>query len=1069
MGWGSRAPAPAPGPATSAPSGSGWGSRANTGSATPSAPPKKGGGGFWGAVAHLADATGVGAVAHETSKLGTGLANDLTGFLPGVYQLGTTEAQALSDDLHARNNAVNNREWADLFTGHLGRMFHEASKGDASPAAQRLAATEAQMGLSAAKSLSNPHYIAQHPDQTLLNVLALASGGATVAARAGGVGSALKAGELGQAVRAASRTPVPAPRLVKVGELKVPLTPSNNPLVRSVQAVHDRVIQNAIDTNPEGRVAAYGTKRLGGALDEARRPQEAMQAGPAHLLQRTGKGLSKVEQVALRLTSNNETVDNARLFHVRQIADGVGEKADHLAQIKLLNQVAKQGLLVDENGRMVVDAAKFPKLASVDQQLHEGAMQRDRIAVRTGQISAEGARARIDAPNRIRAGGEYVAPTAARLGKPSRALLQQRTEVARLERVFEKSQVRDNTASSLAAQRAAGKRNIVAGDLLPAYLGGRGVSPITERLGGALSVARDRLTKMEEDAARRAEPTGIVGGDGARPGRNYTPEFSSEPKPQRSQVGRTPQPVVGGQRNLIAKTQHYKGENLAVGKLPDSTTAVVARQMQRASRYLNTDQFRRMVAKAGSTTRQTSRDVLVNTQELKNAKVPPDTQVQLGNRLSTLEETQGHRSAFEALRQKILPGLNSASDEAVQEATALPGVAAPKGFVWVDRNLLGDLGRPLRVGSKSKVGEAVDTVNSAITAATVYYKIGHTATRVFTDLGTNIIQGSASPVEMGKSFRLWRDLSRKDQMRALAAAGQGGIQALPSEAENVVGKVARVGAAGWSRFVDARFRFNSLAYEARRNGITSPAAFARFLNDLEKPDRLTPERRAQVQTIANRANREAIAYDRLTAAEKNVVRRAIWFYPWIKGATVFAKDTLLEHPAKSALIGAVGGQGKRQQFLDLGVQPSYNNSVFKVGGSADLPLTANAATLSPFSTPADVLGSLLHVGHPTQAEQLSNYASPMLGAAGELAYHLDPFGGASKGDTAANFIASLLAPTPESSLGTIFGGGTKGKMFPANRNSLLLKYLFGSEYPRVMDRAVANRAAGLEKKNAGRK
>ena len=177
----------------------------------------------------------------------------------------------------------------------------------------------------------------------------------------------------------------------------------------------------------------------------------------------------------------------------------------------------------------------------------------------------------------------------------------------------------------------------------------------------------------------------------------------------------------------------------------------------------------------------------------------------------------------------------------------------------------------------------------------------------------------------------------------------------------------------------------------RRAGIKTADDFKQMLHDAANQDELTPARRAKVDAIAKDGNRGSIAYDRLGPFEKSVLRRAIWFYPWIKGATIYAGRTILEHPIKSAAIAALGQQGRKVAQRELGNVPSYAEGIFKVGGSKGMPLTVNPTTLSPFSTPADVEKVASSWKHPGQAtSNLASMASPGATILDELATGHDP-------------------------------------------------------------------------------
>lgn len=589
-----------------------------------------------------------------------------------------------------------------------------------------------------------------------------------------------------------------------------------------------------------------------------------------------------------------------------------------------------------------------------------------------------------------------------------------------------------------------------------------------ERLNAALSLAKERRQALEAAAARRVRQTGVQG-TGAREGRQHVGYYRSEPSTgANAQLTRAPSPVVGRPQEAVS-SHEFTGASVERAQVPDNTTGLAARHLARIIKQSVTSDFRRDVP--GSLARMSRRDVLVNTQILRNASVSDELRTALGGRRPTIDELAGEHAAWEALKQEIVPILNPARASDGLPHDAAIGTEAPPGFKWVDRKTLGQLGRP-SIPLPSRFGRFVDAANAGQTAATVYYKLGHVATRAGTDAMTNLVQGSLNPVAMTKAFRVWRGLSEEERDQALAGVGGGGFSALPQEGLGPVGRVARAGSGFWAHKVDAPSRFLALHYEATRSGFGSLDKFKALLQEAKDPSHLQPHERATVDGVFARADRAAIRYDGLNDFEKRYVQRAIWFYPWIKGATRFAGHTLVEHPAKSAGLGIAGANSAQQAARDLGPQPSYNAGYFKVGGTLGMPTVVNASTVSPLATPAEVTQSLLHANTPTQAEQLSSYLSPALGTLARAAFHVDELGRASKTGILNQAAKGVVSTTPE--LALIHGltatpDNQARKMFPTDPREALLRFLIGSIFPRTMNVPVANRSAIAEHQAAGRK
>ncbi|HET8894444.1 MAG TPA: hypothetical protein VFM96_10150 [Gaiellaceae bacterium] len=910
----------------------------------------------------------------------TGLANDMAQIPGGAVQLGEAEYGVMKNAAEHFGQSTKAgfqgpTGWGALFS-HPEAWYHAVTHP--APGADKAAQLVGGVLSNTAKSLTDPHYIAQHPDQALLSGVGLLSGGSGLAARAGAVADATRAGDVGDVLKAAVTKPVMPPRLINIGDTQVPFKASQNAVTRGAQAVHDMVIQRALNTNPNGLVGGYATKRLGGSLAETRRYQEAITSAPAAVLQKVGKQLDPTEQAALRLTSENSTPEEAAAFHFSQADAGIAPDQNR-AMGNLYRQVSQRGLLTrDAAGNVVVDADAHPQLAAVDALLAKGGAERDAILQNTGQMSEEGLASRTNLPGQIRRAG----------------------------------------------------------------------IPESERAGS------------------------IFAGEG----RNYVPYYEVEGKAPKTPIAGASSSIVGRPQKIVSQSKAMTGANLEQGIVPDNTTGLVARQMARAYRYANTDAFRRGIVKTGSDVRRTNRDVLVSTQELANAQVPEELRAQLNGGTLTRDELAGHALAYDAWREQLFHPGSLTSKFAPEKSVSL-GSPAPEGFRWVDRNLLGDLAAP-PVGPTTKLGKVADNVNAFQTAATVYLKLGHFATRYGTNAAANAVQGSLH--NLPRAFQVWRSLSDLDKGRALAAGGQAAAHALPMEGMGPFARAARPMANWWAVHADAPFRFNSLAYEARKAGFDTPEKFSGLLDKLQAgPNGIPASEWARIDGIAKTANREAIAYDRLSPFEKRVLTRAVWFYPWVKGSSSFALNTLLEHPLKSAALGNLSEQAQQRQASELGPLPSYAQGLFKVGGSATQPLVEDLSTISPFATAGDVLRSAANINKPTEAEQLSSYLNPALSAAGRAAYNQNMYGqsvtshyGKPPKDAGVlhNLLAGIGSTTPELAIwkATHAPADQSKRMYPLTPRYGLLKFLLGSVTPRTMNRSVANANTQKELTAAGR-
>jgi hypothetical protein len=292
---------------------------------------------------------------------------------------------------------------------------------------------------------------------------------------------------------------------------------------------------------------------------------------------------------------------------------------------------------------------------------------------------------------------------------------------------------------------------------------------------------------------------------------------------------------------------------------------------------------------------------------------------------------------------------------------------------------------------------------------------------------------------------------------------------MPHEGSSVASRVATTGANWWARHADLPFRFNAIAYEARKAGFATPERFQYMLGKLEDGGQgLNAAEAAKIDWVAKRANRAQIAYDRLNEFERRFVTRAFWFYPWVKGATMFTGHTIAEHPFKAAGVGLAGQEGRDAQARELGPLPSYEGGLFRIGvpKPGEMPLVADFSTFSPFSTPADLLDL-------PEYSEAADQLNPALGALLHLATRTNQYGTHSN-EPLVDAVRSLVAPTPEAQTFEAFlarHSDQSHRMFPKSRawagmRDPIMRGLVGPGLPRRLNIAAA--AAAAERERAGR-
>lgn len=506
-------------------------------------------------------------------------------------------------------------------------------------------------------------------------------------------------------------------------------------------------------------------------------------------------------------------------------------------------------------------------------------------------------------------------------------------------------------------------------------------------------------------------------------GRGYVPMSVWEDMRQsHSPMAATTGKIIGEAKNPM-ETHFATGQATAEGLRRTDVGESVTAHWQKMMRFFNTLDHRELASQYGSDTRLSSADTLVRYDRRTEAgfKLPAKgISPMIKEALDILENKTGlpapemeglSAGVSEALRETIghiFPRLGSDPELLRLEHTAERGTKAPAGYKWVPAQVakLKDLEASVTAHDSNVVGRFADNVNGAVTAATVYYKIGHVFTRVFTNASTNAMQGSLRPSEMAESWHTFHELTPDEVQEGLAYSGTSYHESAPgSTGGTAVGRSmqkglhipftdkslrTRSGAAvmspqWWAHHVDAPFRFNSIAFEVRKAGYEGAEGFRQFLHDVRDYNTLDDMKRAEVDGILRRSDREAIAYDRQNQFEKRFLMRAVWFYPWIKGSTVFTANTWLEHPFKAAFLGGLGQQGSAESDRLFGDMPSYAHGLTELAGGTN-PVVSDFNTFNPFSTAADLIGTPEHLGN------VGGMLNPAVGAGVGTIESVNPYG-----------------------------------------------------------------------------
>jgi len=375
---------------------------------------------------------------------------------------------------------------------------------------------------------------------------------------------------------------------------------------------------------------------------------------------------------------------------------------------------------------------------------------------------------------------------------------------------------------------------------------------------------------------------------------------------------------------------------------------------------------------------------------------------------------------------------------------------------WIDKRVLGGLNEPNPsvAGSTRRFVNVFDNINNASRAAILYLKPAYAVPNILGNTALNIVQqGWGAPAQVARSARLFYKLDKETRMKVKLAMGEGISGSLETErgiGTKAINKMAHL----WQKPVDTPFRMNSFFYEARRAGHKTPAQI-RALFDNE----------SELLKVAREANAAIIDYGNLSPFEQSVIRRVIFFYPWVKGSTTYAGRFLTTHSTQAAVMANLGKQGAARDQKDLGPLPSYAEGLFKIGDRGGNPLTVNPSSAGILQTPAQFGKALaeLSSGHPGEAFTLNQNFTPALGAllallGGTQRYHgQSPLNAAEQqligGLPALTTIQQELNPPANSK---------KPRLYPRTREDVLLHFLLGGLAPTPLNKAKAEQAKYLE-------
>jgi hypothetical protein len=504
-------------------------------------------------------------------------------------------------------------------------------------------------------------------------------------------------------------------------------------------------------------------------------------------------------------------------------------------------------------------------------------------------------------------------------------------------------------------------------------------------------------------------------------------------------------------------THEFTGAHLKSGRFRSDTVQLVAESALEAERHAAMIRAKAEIARIAHDTYQSPYDIPVNLGVLKTL---PDVVKQIqqkyeeGGKLSR-QETAALGRTYDAIRGNIFPEL--------KDIEGVPGIK------FVDSRLIGGLNKPNPlVGFEShRSGKGfltvVDEINDAQKLALVYLKPAFVIPNLLGNIALNLIQqGFAAPVNLANAARLGSRVGKETAAKIDTVMGEGVGSIIRPQSKLGTKAALNVVARGLGRVVDVGPRRASFLYEARRAGYGKPVELQKLIDE--------PHLRPKLVLVARRAQEAIGEYERLGPIERSIIRRLIFFYPFLKVAVRVTGRTVAEHPIKTAGLAQSGRVAKERQETVLGdVVPSYAEGIIPVGHRGSNPLTINPGAVTFFQTPADILSTIQGLGQGNVGTAFNPVGqfTPAVGAAIAALTRTDPSTGRALNVSPLQIFAQQMYQSQP--LLTAYQHARQSerdrgkRIFPQTARDVGLQVLFGGLAPRPTNKRKLRKAAKREK------
>lgn len=383
---------------------------------------------------------------------------------------------------------------------------------------------------------------------------------------------------------------------------------------------------------------------------------------------------------------------------------------------------------------------------------------------------------------------------------------------------------------------------------------------------------------------------------------------------------------------------------------------------------------------------------------------------------------------IEQARQDVFPAQIGGKSTAEVAAGILETGEAIDNIVWVPREFLDQSGllyvpqsaRWARSGLNKQLRKTVelsglswDALNDFSKALILYLNPAYIPMQLVGNVGMNLIQqGVFAPHRLWRATMLHRELEAIDRLTLDTVMGTSATGAMTMR--TAPGQVLQATLGHWANLAaDLIPRRAAFLHEAYRAGLKGDSLRA-LLKSAREGDQVAIE---QLTTVADRAKRAIVDFDRMSPFEREVLSRWIFFYPWLKGATVYSIRFAADHPVQAVALALAAEYVREAQNEQLGDQPHF--------AELDIPISTRSAGLAVPGTDIDVGLSDL-VGEHTWRDEQGN---PMILRARQALAMTTPFdlvqtglafAGAGPKEAAAE-LAQSLTPVPYAAGVALYG------------------------------------------------